>query len=149
MNRYRVLPRFAAFPPLDWSIGVGHHCLPYFAASFSNQLAFANTARNVRERGVHGCRLARSGGRRPVSVLQRVASVATLSERLAYLARSACEQKACGHCAAPSLPGPVLWLARHRLARHLDTDRQHEPVHRSEPRASMVLARCAQGMGGA
>ena len=71
------------------------------------------------------------GGRRPVSILQRVASVATLSERLAYLARSICEQKARGLCAAPSLPGPVLRLARHGLARWLDTDRQHEPVHRS------------------
>ena len=104
---------------------------------FLLSLPFANTApKTSRARRARSdvCRLARnsaSGGRRAVSVLQRVASVATLSERLTYLARSACEQKACGHCAAPSLPGPVLWLARHRLARHLDTDRQREPVHRS------------------
>ena len=115
VNRYRVLHRLAK-------------CL---FCRVPNLHASANTARNVRERGVHGCRLARSGGRRPVSVLQRVASVATLSERLAYLARSICEQKARGLCAAPSLPGPVLRLARHGLARRLDTDRQHEPVHRS------------------
>ena len=82
----------------------------------------------------HVCRPARNstrGGRRPVSILQRVASVAAFGERLAYLARSACEQKARGHCSAPSAPRSLLRLARHELARRLDEDRQHEPVHRS------------------
>jgi len=67
----------------------------------------------------------------PVSILQRVASVAAFGERLAYLARSACEQKARGHCSAPSVPRSLLRLARHELARRLDEDWQHEPVHRS------------------